>query len=121
MEGRRHVAIEAARKSAARIPAGAWRKVPLLHQFVVTPLFAYTRFGEWKLVLNEPRPAVDSLFWTGVWHFARGLAFTATGNLPEADREPESLQIISTHASLDGYRVTFSKNGAKAILEIMML
>ncbi|MDJ0667391.1 MAG: hypothetical protein QNJ61_08935, partial [Desulfobacterales bacterium] len=41
MEGRRAVAIEAARKSAASIPDGAWREVPLLHQFVVAPLLAY--------------------------------------------------------------------------------
>jgi hypothetical protein len=61
MEGRSHVAMEAARKAATSIPADAWREVPLLHQFLVTPLFAYTRFGEWDLVLNEPRPPEDSL------------------------------------------------------------
>ena len=52
MEGRSQVALEAARKSAARIPEGAWREVPLLHQFLVAPLFAYTRFGEWEAILK---------------------------------------------------------------------
>ena len=85
MEGRSHLAIEAARKAASSIPANAWRDVPLLHQFLVTPLFAYTRFGQWDLVLNEPRPPEDSLFWTGVWYFARGLAYAATGKLDECD------------------------------------
>jgi tetratricopeptide (TPR) repeat protein len=118
MEGRRIVAIKAARKAASSIPAGAWREVPLLHQFLVTPLFAYTRFGEWDLILNEPRPPDDSLFWTGVWHYARGLAFTATGKLDDATQELNSLRRIAARKSLDGYRVTFSRNGAKAILEI---
>jgi tetratricopeptide (TPR) repeat protein len=118
MEGRSHVALEAARKSASRIPEGAWREVPLLHQFLVAPLFAYTRFGEWDLILKEPRPAADSLFWTGVWHYARGLAFTATGKLNDANRELGSLQNIVAQKYLEGYRVTFSRNGAKAILEI---
>jgi len=118
MEGRSHVAIDAARKSASRIPEDAWREVPLLHQFLVAPLFAYTRFGEWDVILNEPLPPEDSLFWTGVWHYARGLAFTATGTLGEADRELSSLQSIAANKSLDGYRVTFSRNGAKAILDI---
>jgi tetratricopeptide (TPR) repeat protein len=118
MEGRSHTAIEAARKSASKIPEGAWRKVPLLHQFLVAPLFAYTRFGEWDLILSEPRPAQDSLFWTGVWHYARGLAFTSGEKLDKATGELNSLVKIAAENSLDGYRVTFSRNGAKAILEI---
>ena len=118
MEGRSQVAIEAARKSASSIPADAWREVPLLHQFLVAPLFAYTRFGEWEAILSEPRPPQDSLFWTGVWHYARGMALTATGKLNQANRELDSLRNIAAQKSLDGYRVTFSRNGAKAILEI---
>ena len=118
MEGRRETAIESARKSSIAIPDGAWREVPLLHQFLVAPLFAYTRFGEWDLILKEPRPPEDSLFWTGIWHYARGLALTATGELDKAVLELYSLQKIAANNSLDGYRVTFSRNGAKAILEI---
>jgi tetratricopeptide (TPR) repeat protein len=118
MEGRRDTAIAAARKSSSSIPEGAWREVPLLHQFLVAPLFAYTRFGEWDMILAESRPAEDSLFWTGIWHYARGLAFTATEELDNAGRELDGLQKIAGKKSLDGYRVTFSRNGAKAILEI---
>jgi tetratricopeptide (TPR) repeat protein len=118
MEGRSLVAIDAARKAASSIPAGAWRQVPLLHQFLVAPLFAYTRFGEWDLILNEPRPPDESLFWTGVWHYTRGLAFTATGKLDDATQELDRLRKIAAQKSLDGYRVTFSRNGAKAILGI---
>jgi len=118
MEGRRKVAIEAARKASSSIPDGAWREVPLLHQFLVAPLFAYTRFGEWDTILSEPRPPDDSLFWTGIWHYARGLAFTAKGKMGTATEELESLQSIASQKSLEGYRVTFSRNGAKAILDI---
>jgi tetratricopeptide (TPR) repeat protein len=118
MEGRSDVAIKAARKAASSIPADAWRDVPLLHQFLVTPLFAYTRFGEWDLVLNEPRPPEDSFFWTGVWYYARGLAYVAMGKPDEASRELDRLLETAAHDSLEGYRVTFSRNGAKAILDI---
>jgi len=118
MEGRSQIAIAAAQKSSSSIPAGAWRDVPLLHQFLVAPLFAYSRFGEWDMILAEPRPPEDSLFWTGIWHYARGLAFSAGGQLTESNVELERLQEIATQPSLDGYRVTFSRNGAQAILEI---
>jgi tetratricopeptide (TPR) repeat protein len=118
MEGRSGIAIDAARQSAASIPADAWREVPLLHQFLVAPLFAYTRFGQWEAILSEPSPPQDSRFWTGVWHYARGLALAATGKLNQADRELDRLRSITAQKSLDGFRVTFSRNGAKAILEI---
>jgi tetratricopeptide (TPR) repeat protein len=118
MEGRSRKAIEAARKASSSIPQGAWRDVPLLHQFLVAPLFAYTRFGKWDLILSEPRPPEDSPFWIGVWHYARGLAFTATGKLDPAKDELNSLQTIAAQKSMDGFRVTFSRNGAKAILDI---
>ena len=118
MEGRSRVAIEAARKAAASIPADAWREIPLLHQFLVAPLFAYTRFGQWETILSEPRPPNDSPFWTAVWHYARGLAFTATGKLSDAGRELDELRSIAAQKSLEDYRVTFSSNGARQILAI---
>jgi tetratricopeptide (TPR) repeat protein len=118
MEGRSHVAIEAALKSASSIPDGAWREVPLVHQFLVAPLFAYTRFGKWDLILSEPRPPEDSPFWTGAWHFARGLAYTAKERPHEASRELIHLEAIVAEKSLNGLRVTFSRNGAKTILDI---
>ena len=118
MEGRSQMAIESAVKASTRIPEGAWRDVPLLHQFLVAPLFAYARFGKWDVILQEPQPPEDSPFWTGVWHYARGLAFTAQGKLDDASRELDSLKRIAGQESLADYRVTFSRNGAKAILDI---
>lgn len=118
MEGRSEVAIAAAEKSSTSIPEGTWRKVPLLHQFLVAPLFAYTRFGQWEKILDEPRPPEDSRFWTGAWHYARGLAFTAEGRFERAAGELDSLKAIASDASLADYRVTFSRNGAQAILAI---
>jgi len=118
MEGRSRIAIAAARKAAASIPADAWREIPLLHQFLVAPLFAYTRFGQWEKILSEPRPPEDSPFWTAVWHYARGLAFAATGKLSEAGKELDELRSIAAQKSLEDYRVTFSSNGAHQILAV---
>jgi hypothetical protein len=118
MEGRSQAAIEAAHKAASKIPEDAWRTSPLLQQFLVAPLFAYTRFGKWEEILKEPRPAPDNLFGTGVWHYARGLAFTATGKLGQAAQELGRLQKIAAMDAVRDLRVTFSRNGARAILDI---
>ncbi len=118
MEGRSEVAVESARKVAGSIPADAWREIPLLHQFLVTPLQSLTRFGKWEEILQEPQPPADSPFWNGIWHYARGLAFTATNRLPKAAQELRALQAIANDESLEDLRVTFSANGATPILAI---
>ena len=118
MEGRSRDSLEAALKVASRIPEEAWRSMPLLQQFLVAPLFAYTRFGKWAEILKEPAPPQEVHFLRGVWHYARGLAFTATGRLEDASRELGYLQQIAAMDALKGLRVTFSRNGALAILEI---
>jgi hypothetical protein len=46
------------------------------------------------------------------------LAFTATGKPNDANRELDHLRNIASQPSLDDYRVTFSRNGARSILEI---
>jgi Flp pilus assembly protein TadD len=46
------------------------------------------------------------------------MALAATGKLDVANQELDSLRRIAAQKSMDGFRVTFSRNGAKAILEI---
>jgi hypothetical protein len=118
MEGRRTMALDAAVKSSKSIPEGIWRDIPLLHQFLVAPLFAYTRFGEWDKILTESQPPEDSPFWTGIWHYARGVAYTAKNDTAAADKELAKLSKIAAMEEMKGYRVTFSRNGAKSILDI---
>ncbi len=118
MEGRSKIALDAALKSSTKVPEGVWRDIPLLHQFLVAPIFSYTRFGKWEEILAMNQPPEDSPFWNGVWHYGRGLAHVAKGNLKGADFELSKLIQITEIPWLADYRVTFSRNGAKAILDI---
>ena len=48
------------------------------------------RFGMWDELRAEPKPDIGSRFMTGIWHYARGLAYTrknetAKGALQFAD------------------------------------
>ena len=117
MEGRSEVAIDAARKVASKLSAEKLREMPMLNSFAVVPLFAYTRFGKWEEILQEPRPADDLLFLAGIWHYARGLAFTATGRLDAAATELESLDKIAADKSLQELAL-FSPNPGAPIIKI---
>ncbi|MFQ5777881.1 MAG: hypothetical protein ACE5IP_07730 [Terriglobia bacterium] len=100
MEGRSRVAIEAARKTASRIPEDKWDELPSWAQpFRIVPLFALTRFGKWDEILQEPRPA-GSGFALGIWHYARGMALARTSGFDEAAAELESLRALAAEKEL---------------------
>lgn len=50
-------------------------------------MFVMARFGLWDAMLTEPKPALESQFMTGIWHYGRALAYIHTNRLGEAQRE----------------------------------
>ena len=115
-EGRGQLAIDSARRVASRISDEDLKELPLLGAFRVVPYYALTRFGRWDEMLAEPAPPADQLFLSGVWHYARGLAFIAKGNLAEAEEELSEVERIAASPALD-YPM-FSPNTAAAILAV---
>ena len=51
------------------------------------PYWTLARFGKWDAILKEPAPPKTSPFLQGAWHYVRGLAFVAKGQLAAADKE----------------------------------
>lgn len=87
MQGNSQLAIESARRVAEKIPDPVAVAVPLLQNFGPMPLFALVRFGKWEEILAEPQPGADLRYATGIWHWARGMAYKATGDLEKAQAE----------------------------------
>jgi tetratricopeptide (TPR) repeat protein len=114
--GRGELAIDSARKTASKAPDDAMKQLPLLAGFRVVPYFALTRFGRWDEMLKEPAPPADNLYLVGVWHYARGLAFIAKGQLDEADKALAEVKRIAAEKALDFD--LFSPNSAAAIFAI---
>ena len=116
MDGRGQLAIENARKVAAKVPDEALKEMPLVAGFRVVPYYALTRFGRWDEMLKEQAPPADNLYLTGVWHYARGQAFLGKGKLAEADKELAEVKRIAKDPALDF--ALFSPNNAAAIFSI---
>ncbi|WP_289500345.1 hypothetical protein [Gloeocapsopsis sp. IPPAS B-1203] len=95
MSGRSTLALEAARKLVAKIPDRAYQDVPALEDFKPMPLFALVRFGKWQEILQEPQPRSELQYTTGMWHWARGLAYVRRGNLDQAKSEYAQLRKIA--------------------------
>lgn len=95
MAGRSAEAIKAARQLATIVPDDAIKQVPPLEVFKPTALYALVRFGKWDEILKEPEPAKEFVYTRGVWHYARGLAFTAKGDLNKADHALGEVRMLS--------------------------
>ena len=114
-DGQSTKAIESARKVAAKINDEALKAVPVLAGFRVVPYLALTRFGKFDEMLKEPDPGPNAYI-RGTWHYARGLAFVAKSQLPQAKQELAKLNVVLRDKSLEG--PLFSPNVMRNILAI---
>lgn len=98
MTGESKVAIQAAQYTAMNADAKSMREPwgGTLQHYYSLPLYALAKFGMWDELLAQPAPDADLLYPTGVWHYARGMAFRAKGQLENAARELEQLNVIIT-------------------------
>jgi tetratricopeptide (TPR) repeat protein len=96
MEGRSALAYQAATELVAATPQALAADLPFLNNFLTMPTLTLVRFEQWDDILAEPQPAAGSLYQTAIWHYARGLAFAATGQVDEAQQEAASLDEIAS-------------------------
>jgi len=87
MLGDSKIAIEAAKKTAEKIPLNELEESSFLQTFAVTPILAYTRFGKWNEILTIPYPGDEYTEMKFYWHYARGIAFLRKNNIKEAQEE----------------------------------
>lgn len=116
MDGQSQLAIDAARKVASTIDDAALEQMPATAIFRVVPYWAYARFGRWNQILQESAPPSTSAFLKGGWHYVRGLAFAATRQLSQAEKELAALREIVKGPGLD--MPLISPNTARVVLSI---
>jgi len=60
--------------------------VNYLEAFYGMKVHVYIRFGKWQEIIDEPMPEDADLFCvtTALWHYAKGVAYAATGDVAKA-------------------------------------
>lgn len=118
--GQSQLAIESGRKVASKIPLEVAKdpSMAFLHNFLMVPTYALVRFGKWDEILSAPKPAVESTFTVGMWHYARGLALIGTGRLDDAEKELALLMTRVKEAAAKESAASFSANTDYRILRI---
>ena len=99
LEGNRKLADEAGKKLSTSIDPKIMRQPGLgtLQHFYSIPFFTMTRFGEWDEILQAPQPAADLKYPTGIWHYARGMAYASQGKFSEAAAKQGDYPQASAH------------------------
>jgi tetratricopeptide (TPR) repeat protein len=92
MEGRFADAKQAADELAAHIGPMVLGNTSMAEVYVPTPMFVLVRFHRWDEVLKLPPPDSKLAMTTAFWHFARGSAAAAKGQIEIAEIERRTLE-----------------------------
>lgn len=92
------------------------RKYPaMVDGFLAMPYELHLRFGRWDAMLKLPPPGPQYPIATALWHFARGVAFSATKQLAEAKAEAAAFSAVRATIPPDA---TFRFTPAPALLGV---
>lgn len=120
--GNSEIAIDAAKKTAEKVPVGEMEDLHFLQNFAATPLLAYTRFGKWNDILTYPKPNDSIKYLKLIWHYTRGVAFVRKNNSQEAKEELEGIQFLINDPEMETIYASGFDNGttiAKLAFEVV--
>ena len=87
-DGQIALALRTARALVKEVPEDMLKEqTDFLDAFIPTALHVLVRFGRWEEILAEPRPADYLPVTRAIRHYARGLAYAATGQVIAAKAE----------------------------------
>jgi tetratricopeptide (TPR) repeat protein len=93
MKGRYADSIKAARELESSVKPHL-KAMPMLEMFAPYPIVAMVRFRKWDEVLKEPAPEPELKITTAFWHLARGMSYSASEQLANAESELEALRSV---------------------------
>ncbi|MEO5580455.1 MAG: hypothetical protein ABIR58_07330, partial [Gemmatimonadaceae bacterium] len=95
MAGLSKQAIEASKTLASKVNVDAARQFESLQEYIPYHALTLTTFGKWDDVLALKLPPADTRFAFGMAHYARGVAYAAKGNWPEAQVALDTLKAVT--------------------------
>jgi pimeloyl-ACP methyl ester carboxylesterase len=91
------------------------KAMPMIEIFMPAPLFVKLRFGQWDEILRTPEPDRALVATHALWHFARGVAFAATGTVAEAQKGRAALAAEVKQITGDA---RFGLNSASGVMRV---
>lgn len=116
MEGRSTVALDAAKKTTD-LALPVVKEMPMAEFVVPYQMFFSLRFEKWDDVLKLPQPDASLPTTVALWHYGRGVAFTAKGKLESAKAERKALDEAAAKIPAD---TIMGLNSSKDLIAVAM-
>ena len=114
MAGRYQDARTAADKLYAHV-GPAVKDMPMVEAFMPVKTYVLVRFAKWNDVLAMPEPDKSLHLNNAMWHWGRGMAYIAKGDIASAEREQKAVDDARTQAPADA---TVDKNSLATVLSV---
>lgn len=110
MIGRSEASLSAAEKVTSLVPEDFFGApgMDFLQHGSARPLQLRVRFARWDDILATPEPRESFPHARALWHYARGRAYAAQGNVPAAERELVELRRLTRDPRLKDLRMEFN-------------
>lgn len=95
MAGDRATSLDYAAKLDALIPVAMAQSVPGVQPVKVSPLFVYAELGDVEQVMALPDPGADVPYVQAMWHYARAIALTKSGQSDAALAEVDAIAALN--------------------------
>ena len=92
MEGQRGLTLATADRLRERVPVEVARQMGAIQAYLPVRMFTFARFGMWDEALAEPPEAEGLPYAAAMWHYGRGLALAAKGDVESARAELAALE-----------------------------
>ena len=102
MAGDGPTVVAAAEKLRKTVTDEAARTIPWVQPIKAAPYFAHAQFSTPETVLALAAPEDEFPYIKAMWHYARGVAHAAKGNVAEARSEAEAIAAIGEKADFAG-------------------
>ena len=91
MAGDGQTALEAAGKLARSLSDDVTREVPWVQPIMAAPYFAHAQFSDPATILAVPAPRPDFPYVRAMWHYMRGSAHVARGDIAATEAEVKAI------------------------------
>jgi len=102
-QGRRAESIAAAKDLDKAVTDSIVRALPMAESFRCSTYLTKVRFGLWEEILKDSAPPAGMPLMRAAWHYARGMAYAATGKSAEAAAERDSVAAAATAFPPEAY------------------
>jgi tetratricopeptide (TPR) repeat protein len=123
MTGRSEAAMEAAGKLAELVPAEMLGQpgMGFLQHWVTRRYQMAIRYARWDYILEQAAPDTALEHALAMWHYARGRALAATGEVDAAEAELEALREIAEDPAQQSHRLEFNTSASVLAIAVEVL